>query len=314
MRKRLIVHIGTPKTATSSIQDYLYKNREALLSGYRVLYPISRVDDSNRIANGTFLLPAYFDENSACKRINGWLNASDCVVLSEELLFNADGLSRLSYLKNINAEVVIVGYLRNAADYLASLWAEFNKFENKVIVSTVENFLNSDAYLSSLGNLRALMHNNNEFSFIVRPYKQRSASGDNLTDFLDLLGIKIDCDYINGDMSNTSITRREADIRQICLQQKWEFSTALNREIIAWVASKLGSGDARPVVNTLSDDVIKAVCDKHENSLTSLMRQFDVADTSFKGNYPSCYGNKRKVYEPIEHTDYKLLRCLLMSV
>lgn len=311
MKKKIIVHIGSPKTATSSIQDYLYKNRDVLLSNLGVFYPAEHLCEEGRIANGTLLLPKYFDEDNVVAKFKKWLMISDYIVLSEELLFIADGLSKLPWLSNLNdVDITVVAYLRNAADYLASLWAEFNKFENNVVAPTLEDFLNSKTYLSSLGNLRSLMKECQNFTYVVRPYRQLSGKGDTLTDFLGFLGINDD--FSREPKSNLSITRRECDIRQLCLKERWQIPNAMGRDKISRVALELESGDKRPVIQTLSDELIKTVCDKHTPALNDLMRTVR-HDFSFDNVYPSCFGKQRLAYEPVNDLEYEKLRSLLFS-
>ena len=41
--KRVLVHVGTPKTGTSHLQDVLFRNRDEL-SHHGILYPAERFD------------------------------------------------------------------------------------------------------------------------------------------------------------------------------------------------------------------------------------------------------------------------------
>ena len=40
MKKRLVTHVGSPKTGTTSIQDYFFHNRVMFHEKHKLLYPV----------------------------------------------------------------------------------------------------------------------------------------------------------------------------------------------------------------------------------------------------------------------------------
>ena len=104
--RRLILHPGSPKTGTSSLQNYLYRNR-ADLRARGILYPETGIPASKDIAKGhheiALRLP---DGTSGAKpELDDLLEAlarelaaapCDTLILSSEALF---GVERLAALK-----------------------------------------------------------------------------------------------------------------------------------------------------------------------------------------------------------------------
>src|SRR3954451_9965956 len=77
-RRRVIVHVGAPKTGTSFVQDVLWLNREAL-AAQGVLYPAERFDEHFLAALDLMELPWGGLENQAvgawdrlAERIPAW--------------------------------------------------------------------------------------------------------------------------------------------------------------------------------------------------------------------------------------------------
>jgi len=89
--RRLILHAGTPKTGTSSLQSFLDKNREALLE-HGLLYP--QTDETMKPPKHQWLVNCLLaaDEESLSSRLQDALNeltpSVQTVFLSAEGLFN----------------------------------------------------------------------------------------------------------------------------------------------------------------------------------------------------------------------------------
>ncbi len=61
MKKRLVIHIGTHKTGSTSIQHFLHANRQQHLESYRLYYPRTDRDPEPRPTRHTFLTLAALD-------------------------------------------------------------------------------------------------------------------------------------------------------------------------------------------------------------------------------------------------------------
>ncbi len=139
--KTLFLHIGMPKSATTSIQKFLEKNREVLLT-HNFSYPDVLVKyrwaDPRR--NGHFLLEHY----TVNKESKDWekyqanyengistilkaFETVDNVILSDEGLWLAKYLKKIlkefkSTLDKHNIELKIIVYLRRQDLWITSLW------------------------------------------------------------------------------------------------------------------------------------------------------------------------------------------------
>jgi len=144
--KTLYLHIGTPKTGTSSIQTFLRKNKEQL-AGYNYSYPLFsfKYPDIPRQRNGYFLtLGKKFLANSetgepnaewkehyaaALERIHQEFEHCDNLILSEETLWHTICDDPKGFLRTLpedakenHYQIKIIVYLRRQDLFLTSLW------------------------------------------------------------------------------------------------------------------------------------------------------------------------------------------------
>jgi hypothetical protein len=141
--KTLYLHIGTPKTATSSIQKYLDINRAALEQrGCCFPSSLHRYPYINPRRNAHFMTITLQREDGSRDReqelrilregmeqVNGLFQQFDNVILSDESLWRALAHSRsdvMPFLKkeaqNRGYQIKIIVYLRRQDDLIVSLW------------------------------------------------------------------------------------------------------------------------------------------------------------------------------------------------
>ena len=137
--KKIIVHIGPPKTGTTSFQRNLFVNRDLLLKGH-ILYP--SISANHRFIVSCFMTnPEKFDYNRASRALSveaikerNSKNLSQLIaeierhdvetlVLSSEHLGLLDGeevIALKEFLFGISEEVSVVAYLRHPVSAVAS--------------------------------------------------------------------------------------------------------------------------------------------------------------------------------------------------
>ena len=91
-RKRVLLHVGTPKTGTSYLQDVLFRNRE-VLRGHGILYPADRFDghflaalDLMRLTWGGLETQAVGAWDRLAEQVRAWPGTS---IVSHEILSTA---------------------------------------------------------------------------------------------------------------------------------------------------------------------------------------------------------------------------------
>ncbi|TNF36709.1 MAG: hypothetical protein EP312_00455 [Gammaproteobacteria bacterium] len=130
-KKTLYLHIGTNKTGTTAIQDYLLRHRESL-QAHSILFPLSgctRMGNHSPLARDLqeSLLqgrPAYKWEN-LLKEIRA--SQASRIVLSGEMFYalNKDGFRRLvSDLKACFSDIYVLCYIRRQDDYLRACYTQ----------------------------------------------------------------------------------------------------------------------------------------------------------------------------------------------
>ena len=217
----LYIHIGTPKTGTSTIQHFLFNNRKWLENkGYR--YPIydDHFSEGEIIANGYV-----FDRNHIISDKNGcgyvwneiaWnsieqaLCTSD-VILSSELFWLYNDF--YEDIRRKYGDIKIIVYLRRQDLCLESCYAEMVR--RHFYTGSIEELLGSEYvfagqlhYLKKLDYIAGIVGKEN---LVIRPFeKEQFIENDLLYDFLYLLGIKKI--NIEADKSDVNVGLHPADV------------------------------------------------------------------------------------------------------
>lgn len=293
----VIIHVGAPKTGTSSIQNFMLTNQDRLERDYDVSFPILDPTFERPFANGSVLLNEGLWpnlESGICA------NTSRTIVLSEEVVFINNAFSRIAAAPLGGRKIKVIAYLRNAADYLASLWVEFNKLENRVTPGPLDDFLRCDFYLSSLHTLYKFALDNPQIDVICRPYeKAKLKDGDIRHDFAAIVGIDDISGLVQPDHSNYSVSRKAADVLQELHQAGIPKAADYNLQLANSIVNRLlpsVSGDDRSTIETIDDETIAMIAEKHRSILDRLLaRTSDVRINHF----PACFGVDRPAYQPL---------------
>lgn len=208
----LYLHIGLPKTGTTSLQHFLSENR-SVLEKYRISYPDVgfRYVHALPQRNGHFLLASYTEASKDGKespgaeylagldQIASMASDFDKIILSDESLWrNTPRFPNFwpnlkAELKKRNLDIRIVVYLRRQDLWVQSMWGQIVKMETTL---DFQSFLDSDycmptdyyAYLEFLSSFFG------KDAMIVRLYENSQYRGKEkniFSDFLDIFGLTI---------------------------------------------------------------------------------------------------------------------------
>lgn len=146
--RRIFVHVGSPKSGTTGIQDTLWRNRVALAE-HGVHYPGDRFDehflaalDLQQLTWGGLEHEAAGVLDRLVERVNA---AQGTVVLSHEVLAAASAEQAQRLLDALDGEVHVVFSARDLARQVPAEWQELVKHRNQV---TYADFL-ADLVLDS---------------------------------------------------------------------------------------------------------------------------------------------------------------------
>jgi len=194
--KRIYLHIGTPKTGTSSLQKYLYKNKEELYK-QSVLYPDYVFNDRHQSLVSAMINNDWLSFMQFFERIVEKLSNANTIVISSEGFYNYT--AQFSEVAKLFWQVIseitnfkVVVYIRRQDEFLESFYRQcvINPKDNYNIYGqdlNIEDFLRNERvkanldYETSLKTWCEIAGNN---KVIVRPYQS-----DVIKDFLGLLNI-----------------------------------------------------------------------------------------------------------------------------
>lgn len=220
--KTLYVHIGTPKTGTSSIQEFMTENRE-VLEKHGYCYPelLRRDPGTSMKRNGHFLVHEVRKENGKRDaalekeiRLEGMQQVAECfkrvdnVVLSDEAIWRRlSGNAHRNLYTNMKAEadrrgylIKIIVYLRRQDDYLISHWNQAVKHRirstqtaDERIWHVVNNEPNTVKYATRLDSMAKVFGKEN---LIVRRFDPSAwVNGDIIDDFMYCIGLSVTDEY-----------------------------------------------------------------------------------------------------------------------
>lgn len=292
----LVLHIGSGKTGTSSIQFFLHRNR-GRLAELDTLYPRSP-GKTRHVRLGLFVksddaflnslegrnqkapTPERFRSNFQ-RRLFKEIGEAGCgrLVLSDEALYGApeDALGRLRQLTDrIAGRLRIVVYLRRQDDHMCSRYQE--------VVKTGETRRMADRLprldLSRTSNYHARLLRWRELlepgELVVRPFeRERFPEGSLLQDFVDAAGVPVRVD----DLDQTRPVNESLDAEAV------EFFRILNLVRVEEEGMKPGLIRNRPLAAklartatgptlTLPEPVLDEFMEQWEDSNRAVAREF----------------------------------------
>ncbi|MCI5044950.1 MAG: hypothetical protein MRY72_09655, partial [Aquisalinus sp.] len=178
MRKTLYLHVGTPKTGTSTIQWFLHSNRE-VLARYGILYPVlsDKTPGHHYIANNYRITPlAWVEPIPRRKVLDKIAQGMDSIPGLHSLCLSSEAFwgcrKRLRKLRDDFADydIKVIVLLRRQDDFMNAIYRQDVKASKKV--SNVEEFMQTSLrrlrYLDRLALLENIFGREN---LIVIPFE-----------------------------------------------------------------------------------------------------------------------------------------------
>lgn len=276
--KTLHVHIGTPKTGTTSIQEFCMENSDILNSkGY--CYPIMpfTFPDALEARNARFLVGDVFDKDGKAsvevaeknfhegvRRILELFEKFEHVVLSDENIWLNMDVSRKDLWKNLKKEadkagflIHVIVYLRRQDKYLYSLWNQRVKSRRRIDVSYEDYVgnINLSVRLDYYNKLERMAGVIGKENITVRRFDGGNFVGGSIySDFLLAIGLTLTEEYKisqgernPGLYGNTFEIKRilnslpqmgDPKIHQFMKERLWECSELSEKEYPCEIMSK----------------------------------------------------------------------------
>lgn len=156
MSRRVILHVGTPKTGTSHLQDVLFRNR-AVLEEHGILYPAERFDghflaalDLMNLTWGGLEAEAVGAWDSLAEQVREWEGTS---IVSHEILATASPsqVTRAITSFGPDVEVHLVLSVRDLVRQVPAEWQENVKHRSRVGYRTFLDQITDPARDSRIG-------------------------------------------------------------------------------------------------------------------------------------------------------------------
>ncbi|MEE3440212.1 hypothetical protein [Ruminococcus sp.] len=231
--KTLYIHIGTPKTGTTSIQNFCGLNREKLKE-QGVLYPIMHYHYERKSVNRNgYFLHGVIKENgtrnkekekqvfdSELQYIVDCFKENDTILLSDESIWWATATRRKGLWKDLkkhseqhNYQIKVIVYLRRQDQFMMS---RYNQRLKTDFVASTQNF---DEYFADMnGRFKCVMDYRDRIDNIAKSISKENVivkrfdrnyfyNGDLNQDFLNILGVKVDDSFQQlKETANTGIS------------------------------------------------------------------------------------------------------------
>ena len=228
--KTLHVHIGTPKTGTTSIQNFCVDNEKLLeMQGYCYpLFPYSYKSVA-KVRNGHFLFGMITDENGTrdkekeaanykggMQKLHELFRTYDNIILSDEDIWRHMDQTKKTLMAELKEEadksgfaLHIIVYLRRQDKFMSSLWNQQIK-QGTLTQYTFDEYyaqVNREVRLDYYGKLEHLSSIVGKENITVRRFESNRFEGGNIyADFLSAIGLTLTGEYnIKQDILNTGL-------------------------------------------------------------------------------------------------------------
>lgn len=240
--KTLYIHIGCPKTATTSIQYFCNENKE-ILAKNGVYFPVfeQKYKDINPFRNGHFLIANQHNSNDTInlleeKRIFRFnmdhiiymFSKYDNILLSDEGIWYAAHFKKRELWETLRKEslrnafkIKIIVYLRRQDSMMNAMWNQkIKKSKNRFRSMTWEDFIHADppaVYLDYEEGLNEIAAELGSENIIVRRYGKKYFKNHNVyDDFLNIFGLALTKDYtISSFERNSRLSANSNEIQRI---------------------------------------------------------------------------------------------------
>lgn len=151
--KKLILHVGMPKAGSSSLQNYLFQNKN-LLARNSLLYPQAGLfyDKSHNNLGFSILGTDIWEKPQDIKVLLDEITReietqnSDVLILSSELLWtmtdNANSKFFFNWVNNYFSDAYLLAIFRTHTEFFQSLFFQFIQDHNLRYAGTFEDFIN----------------------------------------------------------------------------------------------------------------------------------------------------------------------------
>lgn len=297
--KTLYIHIGTPKTGTTSIQNFCGLNREKLRE-QGVLYPIMNYHYERKSVNrnGYFLTGTIKENGTRNKEkekqvfdnelqyIVDCFKDYDTILLSDESIWWATSTRRKGLWKDLkkhseqhNYQIKVIVYLRRQDQFMMSRYNQ--KLKTDFIAST-QSF---DEYFADMnGRFKCVMDYRERIDNIAKSISKENVivkrfdrnyfyNGDLNQDFLHILGVKVDDSFQQlNETANTGISVQSGEIKRVLNRLK-PITMADNNKLIKILKE---CEEVLPESNTslMSTDEVKDFMEQFVDSNESIVDEY----------------------------------------
>ena len=131
--KRLLIHIGTGKTGTSTIQNFLFANQKKLAAKFSIFYPeqgLSKIDHFGEEIHAHYPIVSWLNnrETESLDKLIHSINSSACetAIISCENFYHHLQTESIAYLGSVfkDYSVEIICYVRRQDQYMESAWKQ----------------------------------------------------------------------------------------------------------------------------------------------------------------------------------------------